>query len=305
MFVAASLTGNIKLNVMSIKRKLVRIESPKSQPGFLGAGHMARPVITGSYSDSDPFILLMDDMLDKKNDEPVGGPHPHAGFETVSYLLEGEIGDDEYKMNAGDFQIMTAGSGIVHTETIDKIARMRLLQLWVTLPKKDRWAKPRIQHLPLEHVPAESKNGVSIRLYSGKLNGLQSPVQNYVPMMVADIALEGGVSTTQLIPANYNTFLYVLHGSVKVGEDARELTEAQVGWLNLFASTDDSELILSAGEGGVRFVLYGGQPTGENIVSHGPFIGDTNEDILRLYHDYRQGDLKHISTVPANQKIIL
>src|SRR5687767_15881044 len=99
---------------MSIKRKLVKIYTPKGEPGFLGRGHAARPVITGSFSESDPFIMLMDDILDKQDNEPVGGPHPHAGFETVSLLLEGEIGDDAHKMKGGDFQIMTAGSGIVH-----------------------------------------------------------------------------------------------------------------------------------------------------------------------------------------------
>src|SRR5215212_10020681 len=196
---------------MFIKRKLVKINTPEGEPGFLGRGHTARPVISGSFSESDPFIMLMDDMLDKKDNEPVGGPHPHAGFETVSLLLEGEIGDDAHKMKGGDFQIMTAGSGIVHTETIDKIAKMRLLQLWVNLPKKDRRTTPRVQDLPLEHAPALSKDGVHIKLYSGALSSLVSPVQNYVPMIVADITLESGISTIQQIPANYNTFLYVIN----------------------------------------------------------------------------------------------
>src|SRR3954452_4222454 len=138
---------------MSIKRKAVQTYTPQGEPGFLGSGHIARPVIQRSFADSDPFILLMDDFLDKKDNEPVGGPHPHAGFETVSLLLEGEIGDAAHKMKGGDFQIMTAGSGIVHTETIDKAAKMRLLQLWVNLAKKDRTATPRVQDLPLEHVP--------------------------------------------------------------------------------------------------------------------------------------------------------
>jgi redox-sensitive bicupin YhaK (pirin superfamily) len=290
---------------MSIKRKLVQIDSPKSEPGFLGPGHAARPLITGGFSHSDPFILLMDDILDKKDDEPVGGPHPHAGFETVSFLLEGEIGDDQHKMKAGDFQIMTAGRGIIHTETIDKVARLRLLQLWVSLPKKDRWATPRVQDLPFEHVPALNKDGVSIKVYSGGFSGLVSPVQNYVPMIVADITVHPGVSTSQRIPANYNTFLYVLKGSVKVGEDATPLNKEQVGWLNIFSDTGESELMLTAGEDGVRLVLYAGKPTGENIVSHGPFIGDSNEDIMRLYREYRQGSMQHISTVPVGQRVML
>ena len=290
---------------MSIKRKLVRINTPEGAPGFLGAGHIARPVISGAFSDSDPFIMLMDDMLDKKDTTPVGGPHPHAGFETVSFLLEGEIGDEAHKMKGGDFQIMTAGSGIVHTETIDKIAKMRLLQLWVNLPKKDRWAPPRVQDLPLAHVPALSENGVQIRVYSGALAGLQSPVQNYVPMIIADIDMEMGTSTIQQIPANYNAFLYVISGSVAVGEGAQLLQEGQVGWLNISADHADSDLILTAGDEGVRFVLYAGKPTGEPIMSYGPFIADSTEDIKRLYEQYRQGKLIHISKVPEHQRIML
>jgi redox-sensitive bicupin YhaK (pirin superfamily) len=290
---------------MSIKRKLIKINTPEGQPGFLGAGHTARPVITGSFSESDPFIMLMDDILDKKDNEPVGGPHPHAGFETVSLLLEGEIGDDEHKMKGGDFQMMTAGSGVVHTETIDKIAKMRLLQLWLNLPKKDRSATPRVQDLPLEHVPVLSKNGVHIKLYSGSLEGLVSPVKNYTPMIIADITIDARVTTVQQVPANYNTFLYVIKGSVKVGEDEKQLSQEQVGWLDLFGDNASSDLKLTAGEDGVRFVLYAGKPLGENIVSYGPFIADSSEDIKRLYQEYRDGKMKHISTVPESQKILL
>src|SRR5215212_3724981 len=156
---------------MSIKRGLVQIDTPQGQPGFLGRGHIARPVIQRNFSESDPFIMLMDDMLDKKDEIPVGGPHPHAGFETVSLLLEGEMGE----MKGGDLQMMTAGSGIIHTETIDKKTKIRLLQLWLNLPKKNRQATPRVQDIASEHVPAVSENGVNIKLYSGSFAGLSSP----------------------------------------------------------------------------------------------------------------------------------
>jgi len=290
---------------MSIKRKLVRIYTPEGQPGFLGTGHIARPVISGSFSDSDPFIMLMDDMLDKKDNEPVGGPHPHAGFETVSLLLEGEMGDEPHKMKGGDFQMMTAGSGIVHTETIEKMAKMRLLQLWLNLPRKDRAAVPRLQELPLEHVPALSENGVTIKLYSGSLAGLTSPVKNYSPIVVADITMDAGVNTVLQIPANYNTFLYILNGNIKVGEEKKQLNHDQVGWLDLFDDNVQSNLEITAGEKETRFILYAGKPTGENIVSHGPFIADSSEDIQRLYREYRQGKMKHISAVSENQRILL
>jgi quercetin 2,3-dioxygenase len=290
---------------MPEKRKLIRIDTPQGQPGFLGRGHTARPVISGGFAESDPFIMLMDDMLDKKDNIPVGGPHPHAGFETVSFLLEGEMGDEAHKMKSGDFQMMTAGSGIVHTETIDKMAKMRLLQLWLNLPKKDRWATPRVQDLPLEHVPVLSENGVTIKLYSGSLAGLTSPVQNYSPIIVADITIRAGERTVLQIPANFNTFLYVIKGNVMVGTNEKQLNKDQVGWLDRLNETGESDLELTAGGEGTRFILYAGKPTGDHIVSHGPFIADSTEDIQRLYHDYRLGKMKHVSTVPESQRISL
>src|SRR5438046_2379958 len=99
---------------MSVKRKLIKIEAPKAHQGFLGSDHIARALIQNNFSESDPFILLMDDMLDKQDNEPVGGAHPHAGFETVTLLIEGA----GHSMKEGDFQIMTAGNGIIHAETI-------------------------------------------------------------------------------------------------------------------------------------------------------------------------------------------
>lgn len=289
---------------MSIK-KLVKTETPARHLGFMGPDHTARAVVQGKFRDTDPFIVLMDDELDKKDNTPVGGAHPHAGFETVSLLLEGEMGDTAHTMKGGDFQIMTAGSGVVHTETIDKIAKMRLLQLWLNLPMKDRWASPRVQDLPLEHVPASSRQGVHIRLYSGAFAGLKSPVQNYVPLIVAEISMEVGSSTIQHLPTNYNAFLYVLKGSVGVGEENKRLEEGQVGWLNVSDGEAESDLHLKAGVEGARFVLYAGKPTGDDIVSYGPFIGDSPEDIKRLYHEYNRGGLKHISSIPAEQRIKL
>jgi quercetin 2,3-dioxygenase len=98
-------------------RELTTVYAPPSHPGFLGAGHIARAVIQIQFKDSDPFIILMDDMLHKKDYQPAGGPHPHGGFETVSLLLEGEMGDERHGLRAGELEMMTAGSVIVHTET--------------------------------------------------------------------------------------------------------------------------------------------------------------------------------------------
>lgn len=284
---------------VTIRRKLVNVYTPPAQPGFLGPDHTARAVIHTSFSESDPFILLMDDVLDKKGGEPVGGPHPHAGFETVTLILEGELGDGDHRMKAGDFQMMTAGSGIVHTETIDRKTRMRLLQLWLNLPKKDRWTAPRVQDLTVETVPRVSEPGLEIRLYSGSFAGITSPVQNHVPVIIADIQLQPGVSTVQQLPASFKTFMYGIAGTVEV--EGKTLNENQVGWLDTFSGDALSDLQLTAGETGGRVILYAGQPQHDPIVSYGPFIGDTESDIKGLYQAFRQGKMGHVSVLPENQ----
>lgn len=276
---------------MTIKRKLISVQTPQPQPGFLGAGHTARAVIQTDYTQSDPFIALMDDMLDKQDEVPVGGPHPHAGFETVSLLIEGEMGE----MKAGGLQIMTAGSGVVHTETIEKKAKMHLMQLWLNLPKEKRWTMPKLQDLSLKDVPIVAENGLNIKIYSGSFAGVTSPVSNYVPLILADIQMQAGVSTLQNIPSSFTAFLYVLEGSLKVGDDDKIINQNQVGWLDRYTDNTSSELRLTAGDNGVRFLLYSAQPQGDPIVSQGPFIGDSDEDISRLYSEYRQGKMNDIS----------
>jgi hypothetical protein len=289
---------------MSVKRRLVRQYKPAVHDGFLGAGHLARPVIQGDFADTDPFIMLMDDMLDKKTNEPVGGPHPHAGFETVTLMLEGEMGDEAHTMKGGDLQMMTAGSGVIHTETIAKKMSMRLLQLWLTLPKNHRWTKPRVQDISLNHVPKKSGDGVEINLYSGSLAGISSPLQNYTPVIIADIHIQPKISTVLNLPASYTTFLYVLEGTLLVGDEKKLLDKNQVGWLDRSNEEMESELSLVAVREGARFVIYSGQPQHAKIVSHGPFIGDTQEDISRLYQEFRAGKMKHITSIPESQKMV-
>lgn len=288
---------------MTIKRKLIKTYTPQIEPGFLGSGHTARPLVMGDFKETDPFIALMDDNLDKKDNSPAGGPHPHAGFETVSLLVDGEIVEMLESMKKGDFQIMTAGSGIVHTETINAPTSGRLFQLWLNLPKKNRWTTPRLQILPAEHVPVSEQNGINLRLYSGSLDGLSSPIQNYAPLIVGEISMNPGLSTTLKIPANFNTFLVVISGSIEVGENEKQLVTNQVGWLDKSENDVQSELLLKTGAEGARLILYAAKPLGEPIVSHGPFIADSSEDISRLYKEYRSGVMKHISTTPKNQRI--
>lgn len=288
-----------------MNRKLNLVYTPSAQQGFLGPDHTAKAVLNRDFSQTDPFIVLMDDFLDKKDTTPVGGPHPHAGFETVSLVLEGEIGDNEYKMRAGDFQIMTAGSGVVHTETIEKKARMRLLQMWLTLPDKYRWVNPRLQHLSLRDVPVIVDEGSNIRVYSGSFAGVTSPIDNYVPLIVADIVMQPGTTAVHSLPGSFNTFLYMIEGEVKVGEEQSSLDKDQVGWLDMLSSPGDSDLLLVAGDAGARFILYAAEPQHETIVSHGPFIAKTENEIRKLFKEYREGRMEHIYNLPDERLITL
>lgn len=289
---------------MTRLRKLHSVYTPPAQPGFLGNGHVARAVINRDFNKSDPFILLMDDRLDKKDEEPAGGPHPHAGFETVTLVLEGAFGEGAHRMKRGDFAIMTAGQGVVHTETIAEKVKLRILQLWLTLPKQNRWAQPRIQTIPFEHVPSTNRNGASIGVYSGSFAGLTSKIQNYTPLIIADITLNAGTILNELIPGDFTTFFYVIEGNVQVGDDATTVAFDQVAWLD-YANTSESEIRLQAGKDGARLVLYSAQPQSHSIVSHGPFIADSMEEIKQLYADFRYGKMEHINEVAEGQQIVL
>lgn len=285
-----------------MERKLTTVYKPAAAPGFLGKGHTASPVIGIDFSESDPFIMLMDDKLEKTDNIPVGGPHPHAGFETVSLVLQGEFGEGEHGMKAGDFEIMTAGSGIVHTETISQPTKMRLLQLWLNLPKKDRHATPRVQRLNAEHVPSALTDGVNVKVYSGSFAGVVSPIKNHTPLIIADIRMEPGASITGTLPADFTTFLYVIDGTVNVGPGGRTMTVDQVAWLERTDRPGNSEVRLAASDQGAHLVLYAARPQHHEIVSHGPFIADSMEDIKQLYADYRAGKMSHISEVAPQQQ---
>ena len=265
---------------MSQQRSIGRVVNvPAAAPGFVGPGHLAAPVVSPeNFEMNDPFILLMDDHLDL-GERPVGGPHPHAGFETVTLILDGAIFDRDEggALNAGEVQWMTAGSGIIHSEDVRTKGKVRLLQLWLTLPKNKRWIAPDFQTINVNEVPVHRENGAEIRVYSGSSVGLQSGTRNHVPVTIVEINLEPNTSAELDIPASYNGFAFVIDGSVQIGETA--LNSGQVGWLDHPTDGGRSVLRVLTRESGSRLVLYAGQPQGDAIVSYGPFIGDSQQDI--------------------------
>jgi redox-sensitive bicupin YhaK (pirin superfamily) len=281
-----------------LQRRIARtVTPPPLAPGFIGPGHLASPLLGGDdFAATDPFIALMDDHLDIGN-RPVGGPHPHAGFETVTLLLDGSLfdADEGGELQAGEVQWMTAGRGIIHGENVTTRGKVRLLQLWLTLPKSERWTEPGFQEIHDRQVPVRRENGATVRVYSGASGDQQSATRNHVPVTLVEISLDGKATFEQELPAPYNGFVFVAGGSASVGDNVAPLATGQVGWLDRPEGSGSSVLRMIAGPGGARLILYAGQPQGDAIVSHGPFIGDSKDDIVRLYQEYRAGEFPRLS----------
>lgn len=274
---------------------------PPLRPGFLGQGHLATPVVApGQFRDTDPFIALMDDHLDM-GEQLLEHAHPHAGFETVTFILEGAIHDRDEGglLGAGDVQWMTAGRGIVHGEAMRVKERVRLLQLWLTLPKAQRWTAPASRVIRGADVPVRHEAGNEVRIYSGASGDLRSPTPNHVPTLLLSITLDPGSTLEQAVPLSYNGFAVVIDGEVLVGDT--RVGAGQVGWLDRPGGAGDSTLTLTAGDRGARLLLYAGESQGGDIVSHGPFIADTEEDIARLFREYRNGEFVRLSELSASQ----
>src|ERR1700730_10072298 len=220
---------------MTTQRRIARVVNvPPLAPGFAGAGHTAAAVISmEEFAQTDPFIALMDDRLDM-GARQVGGAHPHAGFETITLLLDGTIHDPDEGglIHAGGVRWMTAGRGIIHGENARALGNVRLLQLWLTLPQANRWTAPGFQDLHVDRVPVRRDPGVDVRVYSGASGEVQAPTRNHVPVTIVEMTMKPRAWIEQDLPATYNGFAFVVDGSVRVGEDATPLERNQVGWLD-------------------------------------------------------------------------
>jgi redox-sensitive bicupin YhaK (pirin superfamily) len=268
-------------------------------PGFIGEGHTAVSVVDPKeFSHNDPFIVLMDDRIDLEPGREAGGAHPHGGFETVTFVVEGELRDrDEGTLRTGDILWMTAGSGVIHNENVVPLGKSRILQLWLTLPHDDRWAAPRFEHIVRDAAPVRREPGVEARVYSGSSGSARATTHNYAPVTLIDIRLQPGARFEQELPDSYNGFFYVLEGAISVGAERTRLTAGQVGWLaeaELSASGISSVRAIG-GDDGARVILYAGKRQGVPIVMHGPFVGESREDIRRLSRAYVEGKLPRIS----------
>jgi redox-sensitive bicupin YhaK (pirin superfamily) len=274
-------------------------------PGFIGEGHTAVTVVDpNDFTRDDPFIALMDDRIDLAPGQPAGGAHPHGGFETVTFIVDGELRDrDEGTLRTGDILWMTAGSGVIHNEEVTPLGKSRILQLWLTLPQHARWTAPRFEHVARDAAPMRRESGVEARVYSGRSGSVRATTHNYVPVTLVDIRLQPGARFEQELPDSYNGFLYVLEGDLDVGTQRTRLIAGQVGWLaDASANTSsDSAVVITAGKEGSRVILYAGERQGVPIVMHGPFVGETRADLMRLSRLYVEGKLPRLSELSPDR----
>lgn len=243
----------------------------------------------GHWEEYDPFLLLMEDKFMKGAFDK----HPHRGMETVTYIIDGvlEHYDSEGnggRLEKGDIQWMTAGSGVIHLESPPAGETVHSLQLWVNLPSDKKMTQPRTQQLQAADVPVRKEDGVFVRVYSGSSGGQTSSVQNYAPITMLEMVLEPGASFFQELPETYNGFLYILEGSGMFGGNEREGVNGQVLWLGSGQGTEG--ISLRAGSAGsLRLLLYAGEPLKEPVVARGPFVMNTEREITQAFSDYRNG----------------
>ena len=264
-----------------------------------------RPFPTRMLMDFDPFLLL-DEMgpVDYAPGTAKGAPdHPHRGFETVTYLLEGRFSHKDSAGHAGvlkpgDVQWMTAGAGVVHSEMPDPVfaadgGRVHGLQLWVNLPRKDKMIAPRYQEIPSEKIPtASSADGkVKVKVIAGEALGVQAPIETRTPILYQHFSLQPGGSIVHPVPEAFRVFAYPLSGTGRFGPKGQAVRAQH---MVVFGDGGDS-VTLSAGDEPLEVLLIGGVPLNEPIVRHGPFVMNTEEEIRQAVVDYQTGRMGEIA----------
>jgi redox-sensitive bicupin YhaK (pirin superfamily) len=255
-----------------------------------------RAIPTQSVEYIDPFLFLNHhgpQVYRPKNNGLPFGPHPHRGFETVTFILEGDIlhkdsGGHESVIQAGGIQWMTAGSGLIHAEVSSNEFKqtggpLEILQLWVNLPAKFKMTEPRYIGLQQNEIPtAELAEGVTVHAVSGDWSGTAGAVTPLADVALAWVDFSEGATITLPIAASRSIFFYVVRGSVRVNGTeafARELVEF---------GHDGNELAIEALTDSL-ILLGHAEPFGEPVVSAGPFVMNTEGEIRQAYADYQQG----------------
>jgi redox-sensitive bicupin YhaK (pirin superfamily) len=272
--------------------------------GFL----VRRPFPQRAFSEFDPFLLL-DEMgpVDLAPGDAKGAPdHPHRGFETVTYMIEGRMEHKDSqghagKLGPGDVQWMTAGSGVIHSEMPEREfasqgGRLHGFQLWVNLPRTDKMMKPRYQEIGAERIPtARSEDGlVSVRVIAGEALGARAVIETQTPIMYLHFQLKPGAKVLQNVPREYNAFAYIVDGEGRFGADEVRGIDGRM----LIFARDGDQVAITNPEGATQaldVLLVAGVPLHEPVARYGPFVMNTRAEIHQAIEDYQSGRMGAIN----------
>jgi redox-sensitive bicupin YhaK (pirin superfamily) len=286
-------------------RPVTRVVTAHSQTE--GGGFVVRrPLPTPGLPAADPFLLI-DEMgpVTYRPGEALGAPdHPHRGFETVTYILEGEVEHEDSAghrgvLGPGDVQWMTAGAGIIHSEEPTKRMRERGgrahgFQIWVNLPARLKMTQPRYQELPAARIPsATSADGLArVRVVAGEALGVAAAIETHTPIVYQDWSLDDGADVTLPLAASQRALAYVFEGEVRVGSDdgAKDVRNGQLAVLG-----EGDAVRLRGAPGGGRLLLLAGAPLHEPVARYGPFVMNSNDELEAAFRDYRSGRMGEIT----------
>ena len=258
-----------------------------------GAGvTVHRTIGTAGLKNLDPFLML--DLFGTDNpDEYIAGfpDHPHRGFNTFTYMLEGHMEHRDSMGNKGNLtsggaQWMRAGSGVIHSEMPQQTSGlMQGFQLWINLPADKKMSVPAYQDFSENAFPVVNIDDSHVKVLSGHYQNQTGPVEDiYTDMQFLDISIDKNGLFKHGLDSSYQAFIYVYNGCASIGETA--LTQ------HTFAVLEEGERFdITAGTDGVQFILVAGKPIGEPIVQYGPFVMNTREEIDQAFADYRDGQL--------------
>lgn len=261
-----------------------------------GGFKVRRPAAMGRLM--SPFLLL-DEMgpVVYAPGEAIGAPsHPHRGFETVTYLLDGgmkhaDSAGNSGDLNPGDVQWMTAGRGVIHSELpqdhmMENGGRMHGFQIWVNLPAKDKMMLPRYQDIPSSDIPETTSDDglVWAKVVAGKAFDVEAVIDTVIPITMIHLKMKGGASYTHACVHDHNVMLYAFGGSLAV--EGRSLHDGGLGLLS-----EGEAVTMVAEEDGAELLILGGPELGEPIARYGPFVMNTRQEIYQAIEDYNNGTL--------------
>jgi hypothetical protein len=259
-----------------------------------GAGVKINRVLTQPLQRRlDPFLMLDAFGSDEAGDYIAGFPeHPHRGFETVTYMLEGRMrhrdsAGHEGSITNGGVQWMTAGRGVVHSEMPEQNeGLMEGFQLWLNLPAKDKMSAPWYRDIPAEDVPRFTlDSGATVQVIAGSSHGVAGAVRRDATQpLYLDIALPAGATFEQPLPAGHNAFLYVYRGEVVV--EGKAVPQARMAILDNASGADGVRITAAQG---ARLLLIAGRPLNEPIAQYGPFVMNTQAEVFQAVEDFRNG----------------